>query len=60
MHAIVFNSVPMEDIKDTWGTDAAKDRARSLIREMLRLVHWLKIIDLLNYYYVGMWKNFIT
>jgi len=39
MTAIVFNSVPMEDIKENWGSDAARERARGLIREMIRWAH---------------------
>ena len=37
MTAIVFNSVPMEDIDQNWGSNAAWERARGLIREMIRL-----------------------
>jgi hypothetical protein len=36
MTAIVFNSVPQEDIEENWGTEPAKERARALIREMMR------------------------
>jgi hypothetical protein len=36
MTAIVFNSVPKEDIEENWGSDAARLRARELIREMMR------------------------
>jgi hypothetical protein len=38
MTAIVFNSVPLEDIKDKdeGGTDNARSRTKSLIMEMMR------------------------
>jgi hypothetical protein len=36
MTAIVFNSVPMEDVEQDWGSDAARERTRGLIREMMR------------------------
>ena len=38
MTAIVFNSVPMEDIEDKeqGGTDNSKTRTKTLIREMMR------------------------
>jgi hypothetical protein len=48
MTAIVFNSVPMEDIKQNWGSDAARDRARGLIREMVRWVFLILIV--VNYF----------
>ena len=36
MTAIVFNSVPLEDIDDKWGPDGARDRTQAFIREMMR------------------------
>ena len=38
MTAIVFNSVPMEDIQDKeqGGTDNSKARTKTLVREMMR------------------------
>ena len=38
MTAIVFNSVPMEDIEDKeqGGTDNSKARTKTLVREMMR------------------------
>jgi len=36
MTSIVFNSVPKEDITESWGSNAAKERTRALIREMTR------------------------
>ena len=36
MTSIVFNSVPMEDIGQTWGANPAHDRVRAVIREIKR------------------------
>ena len=36
MTSIVFNSVPIEDIDQTWGANPQVDRVRALIREIKR------------------------
>ena len=36
MTAVVFNSVPLEAIDETGGTDNSKSRAKTLIREMMK------------------------
>ncbi len=36
MTAIVFNSVPLEDIDQTWGANPSLDRVRAVIREIRR------------------------
>eukprot|EP00095_Tigriopus_kingsejongensis_P010301 maker-scaffold148_size310697-snap-gene-1.18 protein:Tk10301 transcript:maker-scaffold148_size310697-snap-gene-1.18-mRNA-1 annotation:"PREDICTED: myophilin-like" len=36
MTSIVFNSVPMEDIDQTWGSNPAHDRVTAVIREIKR------------------------
>ena len=36
MTSIVFNSVPREDIEETWGNMPDRQRAKTLIREMKR------------------------
>jgi hypothetical protein len=45
MTAIVFNSVPMEDVEQNWGSDAARGRARELIRSMMRYTYQIKSIN---------------
>ncbi len=34
MTAIVFNSVPIEDIDQTWGANPSIDRIKAVIREI--------------------------
>lgn len=36
MTSIVFNSVPLEQIDDNWGTNPVQDRVRAVIREIKR------------------------
>lgn len=36
MTAIVFNSVPMEDIDAQWGANPAMDRVKAVIKEIKR------------------------
>eukprot|EP00096_Caligus_rogercresseyi_P010135 TRINITY_DN358_c0_g1_i2.p1 TRINITY_DN358_c0_g1~~TRINITY_DN358_c0_g1_i2.p1 ORF type:complete len:168 (-),score=32.18 TRINITY_DN358_c0_g1_i2:227-730(-) len=36
MTSIVFNSVPLEDIDVSWGTNPAYDRTKILIKEMIK------------------------
>lgn len=36
MTSIVFNSVPLEDIGQTWGANPSHDRVRAVIREIGR------------------------
>ena len=36
MTSIVFNSVPMEDIDQTWGSNPSHDRVQAVIREIRR------------------------
>ena len=38
MTSIVFNSVPLEDIAQTWGANPAHDRVKAVIREIKRSV----------------------
>ena len=36
MHNIVFNSIPVEDIDDKWGSDPQKERIKELLFELRR------------------------
>jgi hypothetical protein len=53
MTSIVFNSVPLEQIDDNWGTHPAMDRVKSVIREIKRygvvdVFEPMDLIDLRN------------
>lgn len=53
MTSIVFNSVPLEQIDDNWGTNPAMDRVKTVIREIRRygvvdVFEPMDLIDLRN------------
>ena len=41
MTSIVFNSVPMEEIETTWGSQPQVARVKTVIREIKRYVHMM-------------------
>jgi len=50
MTSIVFNSVPLETIKDEWGSNYAQNRIRMVIREMRKygVVEVFEVEDLIE------------
>lgn len=49
MTSIVFNSVPLEDIDQSWGSNPAHDRVTAVIREIKR--YSLSKISVLVYFF---------
>ena len=54
MTSIVFNSVPIEDIDQTWGANPSQDRVKAVIREIRRygVVDVFEAEDLIELRYV--------
>ena len=48
MTSIVFNSVPMEEIETTWGSQPQVARVKTVIREIKRYVSMIGVVQILH------------